>query len=205
MDYSKTVIYKMVCKDVSITDCYVGHTMQLKTREKCHKTRCCNVNSEKHNLYVYKFIRENGGWDNWDVIKVVDVVDCRDKYDALKVERIWFEKLNPTLNVLKNKNDYDKLRENPQDSSKTYRETNSGYIKEYMSVYKKQYYIDNKERINTEKNRNIQYKVQAKIHYDANRERLCQYAREYFAKNRESINFKKREYRAKRKLEQTKI
>ena len=25
-DYSRTVLYKTVCNDLNITDCYVGHT-----------------------------------------------------------------------------------------------------------------------------------------------------------------------------------
>ena len=25
-DFSKTIIYKIVCSDPSVTDCYVGHT-----------------------------------------------------------------------------------------------------------------------------------------------------------------------------------
>ena len=28
-DYSRTVIYKIVCNDLSITDCYVGHTTEF--------------------------------------------------------------------------------------------------------------------------------------------------------------------------------
>jgi len=30
VDYSKTIIYKIVCKDLSIVDLYVGHTTDLE-------------------------------------------------------------------------------------------------------------------------------------------------------------------------------
>ena len=30
MDYSKTHFYKIVCKDLNIKDCYVGHTIKFQ-------------------------------------------------------------------------------------------------------------------------------------------------------------------------------
>ena len=97
MNYSNTVIYKIVCKNINITDCYVGHTTNLDSRIKQHKQACFNVKSQKHHLKVYQFIRDNGGWYNWYVIKVIDI-ECIDRYDAMKVQREYFEKLRPTLN-----------------------------------------------------------------------------------------------------------
>ena len=32
-DYSKTVIYKIVCNDLTITDIYVGHTTDFVVRK----------------------------------------------------------------------------------------------------------------------------------------------------------------------------
>ena len=97
MNYSNTVIYKIVCKNINITDCYVGHTTNLDSRIKQHKQSCCSAKSKNRHLKVYQFIRDNGGWYNWDVIKVIDI-DCMDRYDAMKVEREYFEILQPTLN-----------------------------------------------------------------------------------------------------------
>ena len=34
IDYTKTNFYKIVCKDLSVKDCYVGHTTILKTERK---------------------------------------------------------------------------------------------------------------------------------------------------------------------------
>jgi len=70
MDYSKTVMYKIVCKDVEIKELYVGSTTSLVKRRYLHKSDCFNANSKRHNFYVYQFIRENGGWDNWEVIQI---------------------------------------------------------------------------------------------------------------------------------------
>ena len=45
IDYSKTIIYKIVCNDTNITDCYVGHTTDITRRKAHHKCSCNNPNS----------------------------------------------------------------------------------------------------------------------------------------------------------------
>ena len=42
IDYSKTIIYKIVCNDLSIKECYVGHTINMTKRKCCHKSTCNN-------------------------------------------------------------------------------------------------------------------------------------------------------------------
>ncbi len=42
IDYSKTIIYRIVCKDLSITECYVGHTTNFTKRKCQHKNDCNN-------------------------------------------------------------------------------------------------------------------------------------------------------------------
>ena len=59
-DYSRTIIYKICCKDVSITDIYIGHTTNFTQRKKSHKATCYRINDKKYNSYVYEFIRNNG-------------------------------------------------------------------------------------------------------------------------------------------------
>ena len=44
IDYSNTIIYKITCKDPSITDVYVGHTTNFVQRKHCHKQSCNNNN-----------------------------------------------------------------------------------------------------------------------------------------------------------------
>ena len=53
VDYSKTVIYKIVCKDLNITELYVVHTTDF-TRRKCEHKTCCN--NEKSNIIIIKCI-----------------------------------------------------------------------------------------------------------------------------------------------------
>ena len=100
IDYNKTHFYKIVCKDLNIKDCYVGHTTDFTKRKNAHKTRCLNINSDKHNIFLYQFIRENGGWNNWDMINI-ETRSCKDSLEAKSIEREFTETLKANLNVRK--------------------------------------------------------------------------------------------------------
>jgi hypothetical protein len=96
-DYSKTIIYKIVCKDLDIKDCYVGHTTNFRQRKTRHKSNCNNQNQKRYNLKIYKFIRDNGCWENWQMIEICKY-PCNDKREAEAEERRYYEELNCNLN-----------------------------------------------------------------------------------------------------------
>ena len=97
IDYSNAIIYQICCKDLSVKDVYVGSTTNLAQRRSRHKSNCTNENSRGYTYPVYRFIREHGGFDNWEVIKVQDAeVTCAE--DLHKIERGCMERLGATLN-----------------------------------------------------------------------------------------------------------
>ena len=100
IDYSKLVVYKIVCKDLSITDLYVGSTTNFDQRKKQHKNRCYNQNSEKYHYLLYQTIRKYGGFENWSMI-IIEKCPCDDSYNARKIERFYYEQLNGNLNTIK--------------------------------------------------------------------------------------------------------
>jgi len=85
-DYSKTIMYKIVCNDLNVKECYVGHTINMTKRKCCHKSACNNEKNRHHNLKIYQIIRQNGGWSNWSMI-LVEKFPCEDKYQACKKRR----------------------------------------------------------------------------------------------------------------------
>ena len=97
IDYINTVIYKIVCNDLSITDLYVGQTTDFTKRKSQHKLSCSRSKNRHHDLKVYKTIRDNGGWDNWSMIEI-EKFGCQDRNEASARERHWFEVLNAKLN-----------------------------------------------------------------------------------------------------------
>lgn len=155
IDYSKTLIYKIVCKNTAVIDLYVGSTTNFTKRKCSHKEACTNANSKKHNFNVYQFIRDNGNWDNWDMI-LIEYYPCNTELEKLQRERYWIEELKATLNTVKNIGLLMELGKG--EYIKQHRLKN----KESVSQYYKQYHKDNKEtKINI-----------AKQHYEKNKEKI---------------------------------
>lgn len=134
-NYANTVIYKICCKNTDITDIYVGHTTNIKRRIILHKDRCNNPKDKYYHLKVYEFIRNNGGFDNWDII-VLEEYPCNSFSDAIKREREYYETLKATLNMIY-----------PQRTNKEYKECKKQYNKEYR--------IENSEKINEKKREKV--------------------------------------------------
>ena len=97
IDYSKVVIYKIVCNDYNITEVYVGSSTDFTRRKYSHKTACNNEKNGRYNLKLYKNIRDNGGWINWRIIEV-EKYPCNNKREAEYREEYWRNKLKAELN-----------------------------------------------------------------------------------------------------------
>jgi len=94
VDYSNTIIYKICCKDETLTDLYVGHTTNFIQRKYAHKFACNNLNN---NLKIYSTIRCNGGWENWDMIEIAKY-SCKDATEARIKEQEHYNVLKASLN-----------------------------------------------------------------------------------------------------------
>ena len=172
INYSKAVIYKICCKNPDVTDVYVGSTTEFSKRKNGHKTACNNKNSKKHNLHVYNFIRDNGCWDNWEMIEI-EKYQATDRLDLLKRERYWLEQLHATLNSnvpsRTNKQYKQDNREKILKQNKQYKQDN----REKILKQKKQYYEDNKEKI--------------KQYREDNREKILKQKKQYYEDKKEKI------------------
>ena len=97
IDYSNTIIYKITCKDETISDVYVGYTTNFVQRKYAHKMCCISDTTNTSNCKLYQVIRNNGGWDNWKM-EIIDVITCNDMYDAKKKEKEYVVLLQANLN-----------------------------------------------------------------------------------------------------------
>jgi hypothetical protein len=88
-DFSKTEIYKIVCKNPSINFVYVGSSTNISKIKYYHKNNCINGKS----TLLYNTINENGGWDNWDLI-VLEKCNCNSKVDVEQKEKEWYSKIS---------------------------------------------------------------------------------------------------------------
>ena len=70
-------IYQIYSVDPKISDCYIGNTTSLVKRKCYHKKE--TTKGIKQNV-LYRFIRQNGGWDNFRICKVLDCPStCKDQ------------------------------------------------------------------------------------------------------------------------------
>jgi len=99
IDYSNTIIYKISCKDQTITDLYVGHTTNFVQRKHAHKQSCINMKSINYKCKLYEVIRNNGGWSNWQM-DIINFYNCKNHYEARQKEQESFVSLNATLNSI---------------------------------------------------------------------------------------------------------
>tara|TARA_R110001592_G_scaffold81256_1_gene241290 strand:- start:64 stop:549 length:486 start_codon:yes stop_codon:yes gene_type:complete len=114
VNYNDALIYKIVSKDLNLNFIYVGSTCNFKSRKNKHKSACCNEKDKvRYNFKVYKTIRENGGWDGFEMI-LIKYFPCDTKLELLQEERKIKEELNDNLgsmNPIRYKEDVKKYYE----------------------------------------------------------------------------------------------
>ena len=152
--YENSVIYKLVHKnDQDNENIYVGSTTNFRGRKLQHKKSTYNPNEEKYNRPQYKYIRENGGWDEWEMI-AIETYPCESKRELEIRERFHIETLKSKLN-----------KNIPTRTQKEYCEDNKELISEKRKKYrqnihteilerKKKYGQDNRDKI-SEKQKEI--------------------------------------------------
>ena len=121
-------IYKFVCIDKSVKDEYIGSTKNLQQRIGQHKHSFHNSNGKEYNYKVYQFIRDNGDWENWQIV-VIRKLPNTNKEARCYIEQFYKDLYKPILNNY-NAMGYDIERE-----------------KEYHKNYDKNYRIENKDKI----------------------------------------------------------
>jgi hypothetical protein len=168
INYENTLIYKIVCNDLNVTDTYCGHTTNFNERKNSHKSVCNSENSPSYNLKVYKTIRENGGFENWSMIQIEEF-PCKNRREAGAREHFQYEILNSRMNS-----------QVPNRSRKQHYEDN----REALLLYNKQYKETNQEAIS----------LYQKQHYEENREALLLYNKQYKETNQEAISLYQKQY-----------
>ena len=162
-------IYKIVCNDVSITEFYVGSTSNFRNRKYQHKNDCNHPNNRSYNFKIYETIRQNGGWDNWRMVIIEEMIDAT-KIQAHIREEYYRVELGATLNSMccgtgLTREEYQK------EYQKVYKQTNKEKIKEYQKVYKQ----TNKEK----------QKEYIKEYRQTNKEKQRQYQKEWRKRQKE--------------------
>jgi len=78
IDYSKTKIYKIQCKNKSVQDVFYGHCSKLSNVKYRLKI---DIENGK-DTHICNTIRENGGIENWNIVVMESYIDCKTKEQA---------------------------------------------------------------------------------------------------------------------------
>lgn len=189
-------IYKLVCSDVNVKDIYVGSTTNERLRKHTHKSSCYNQNDKKFNMYAYQFIRDNGGFSNWDMIRIEEY-KFNDKIELKIRERYWIENLQATLNSRipsKTRQEWtNENRDKVRGYFKKYDNSEKGKLKnirfrkgETFKQWQHNYYRTDEYKKN-EKLRRENRKEELKDYYNKNKETLLQKQKERDERNKDKI------------------
>jgi len=179
---NNAVIYSIKCKDPTVTFTYFGSTISFTGRKSSHKGNCNNQNSKSYNVNLYKVIRDNGGWDNWEM-KIIKVFPCESRVHLAIEEQKYIDK-NRDMNCNNAYVSVEDRKERVLTYNIQYRLDNKESIAQYYLDNKEsraQYYLDNKESI-------ASCKAQ---HWLDNKERISAQQAQYRLDNREHILAKK--------------
>ena len=93
-------IYEIKSKDKSLTETYIGSCWDMKQRKKSH-TENVKYKTKKYNYPLYIYIRENGGFDNFEMI-VIDSGECEDVRELHCAEQFYIDMSGDIENLLNN-------------------------------------------------------------------------------------------------------
>jgi len=130
--YSNMCIYQIVCKDPKITDCFVGHTNDIKSRNETISKECSNMKCSSYNTPINQFLRNNGGWDNFN-IEVLQYVSCSTLFEVLQIKQNNIKACNANLNTIV-----------PSRTKKEWHVDHLAQVTEYQKEYHKQKAIHGK-------------------------------------------------------------
>ena len=149
-DYSKTLIYKTQHQDKPEL-LYIGSTTDFRDRKYSHKGNCNNPNI---NFKLYQLIRDNGGWECFNMVRIKDF-PCDNRREAEAEEDRIIMEMKSILNSKR-----------ASRTNKQYHIDNKDKLKEKQKIYvndnrdlvleqKKQHYINNKYIINIKASQKI--------------------------------------------------
>lgn len=178
------VMYKIIPKNINLIYCYVGHTTDFPSRKYQHKLACINETHTKMHLKLYQVIRENGGYNEWEMVEIEKINNKTNLEARIREQELIIEH-KANLNTL---NAYITEHErvaNKKAITEKYREENKELLKEQTKQYKE----DHKDII----------AEQMKKYREENKEKIRAKTKEYIENNKEKHHETQKDWREKNK------
>jgi hypothetical protein len=155
-DYSKSTIYHICRKDTKEV-IYVGSSCNFSKRGYKHKSCCENPNLKNYDLPLYVYMRDNGGFECFDIIPI-SLHNLSNINELIILEQLEINKYTTLLN----KNRAHRTKDEKD---------------EYQKKYDKEWRNSNKEKVS---------KIQKK-HKEKNKDILAEKWKVYYNENKQSI------------------
>jgi len=191
--------YKIIPKNKEMKCCYVGHTTNFTNRIRQHKVQTENDNYNKSHYKLYQTIRQNGGWDEWEMVEL-EKFQASSKLEARMKEQEFIDKYGANLNSLKayiSEEDRTALK---KQITQKYREDNKELLREQTKKYKaehKEIIAEQMKKYRAEHKKEIYEK--AKEYKEKNSEKHKEWNKAWREKNKEILKEKRKIYEAKKK------
>jgi hypothetical protein len=136
IDYSKTIIYKLVHnEDYDNDNIYIGSTTDFIRRKSEYKNSCNSEKSKEYNKKKYQYIRENGGWGEWLMVEI-EKHPCNDGNEARTREEYWKCHFKSQLNAIRAYRTEEQRIEQNKEYHKQHKDKRSEQNKEYCKQHK---------------------------------------------------------------------
>lgn len=133
--YTNAQIYWIYCRDAEINQFYVGSTCNFFNRRNKHISDCYNNKSPNYNNHLYKYIRDNGGWNNF-TMDTIEPFPCDSKLELLMNEQEWINILEPKLNKVNAYISQEDLKEHVKKTMREHYHNNPTYLNSYNKLIK---------------------------------------------------------------------
>ena len=178
------IMYKICPKNSNLNYSYIGHTNNFAFRKSQHKLPCIDIAHNKSHYKLYETIRQNGGWDEWEMIEI-EKFNGKTKLEARMREQELIKEHKANLNILSAFITEDERKEKKKRITEKYREENKELLKEQTKQYKE----DHKDII----------AEQMKKYREENKEKIRAKTKEYIENNKEKHDETQKAWREKNK------
>lgn len=186
-------MYKIQPKNKDLIFSYIGHTSNLNERKSQHIKNTTNVNDKKHyHLKVYQTIRDNGGWDEWEMIEL-EKFECSTKLQVRMREQELMIQHKTNLNTCKSFITEEERKKKKQEITNKYKAENAELIKQQQKQYKEEHKEIIKEQMRKYRQEHKEEIYEKKKQYmEANKEHMQEKKKAWAEANKEKLKEKRR-------------
>ena len=196
------IMYKICPKNKELNFCYIGHTTNFAERKRQHmRNTTCESDKKHYHLKHYETIRNNGGWDEWEMVEI-EKFTCKTKLEARIREQELIQEHNANLNTLNAFITEEERKQKKKSITEKFRMENKELIREQEKKYKeehKEVIAEQMKKYRQEHKNEIYEKT--KEYRENNKEKHKEWQKVWREKNKEILKEKRKLYEAKKKLQ----